>query len=116
MVIRRSSKKPRKLALSPTRISTYLACRVMYKYAYIDRIGKFYYRPKAYHSFGASLHRTLEDFHKAGGAETQSPEQLVEKLHTAWTSVGYASAEEDNRGWRTSQHSNSITRSIRSRA
>lgn len=81
--------------MSPTKISTYLACRVMYRYSYIDKIGRFYYQPKAYHSFGSSLHRTLEDFHKSGGAETQSPEQLVEKLHTAWTSQGYASAEEE---------------------
>lgn len=98
MVIRRVSerpRRPRKLALSPTRISTYLACPVMYKYSYVDRIGRFYYQPKAYHSFGASLHRTLEDFHKAGGAEAKSPEELIEQLHTVWTSAGYASAEEE---------------------
>lgn len=97
MVIRRVSheRKPRKLTLSPSRISTYLACRVMYKYTYIDKIGRFYYQPKAYHSFGASLHRTLEDFHKAGGAETQPPEKLIETLHSVWTSAGYASAEEE---------------------
>lgn len=93
-----SSRKPRKPTLSPSKISTYLACRVMYHYTYIDKIGRFYYRPKAYHSFGASLHRTLEDFHKSGGAETQSPGELVEKLHTMWTSQGYASlAEEEER-------------------
>ncbi len=88
--------QPKRLTLSPTRISTYLACRVLYKYTYIDRIGRFYYRPKAYHSFGASLHRTLEDFHKSGGAETQSSEELVGKLHEVWTSLGYASCEEEN--------------------
>jgi len=92
--MRRKATKPRKPTLSPTKISTYLACPVMYKYTYIDRISRFYYRPKAYHSFGASLHRTLEEFHKAGGAELQSPEQLVEKLHSTWTSLGYTSAEE----------------------
>jgi len=88
-------KQPRKPTLSPSKISTYLACRVMYRYTYIDKIGRFYYRPKAYHSFGASLHRTLEDFHKAGGAEAQSPEQIIETLHTVWTSLGYASLQEE---------------------
>lgn len=91
----KTPRRPRKPPLSPTKISTYLACRVMYKYTYIDRIGRFYYTPKAYHSFGASLHRTLEDYHKAGGAETQSEEQLVERLHGVWTSLGYASTEEE---------------------
>ncbi|MCX6344684.1 MAG: PD-(D/E)XK nuclease family protein [Armatimonadetes bacterium] len=97
MLIRPKPKpnKPRKPTLSPTKIGTYLACRLKYKFTYIDKIARFYYRPKSYHSFGASLHRTLEEFHKEGGAETQSPEQLVEKLHTAWTSQGYASREEE---------------------
>ncbi|MEN6584167.1 MAG: PD-(D/E)XK nuclease family protein [Armatimonadota bacterium] len=90
----RQPAKPKKLALSPTKISTYIACPVMYRYTYIERIGRFYYRPKSYHSFGASLHRTLEDFHKRGGAEAQSPEELVNTLHSVWTSAGYASAEE----------------------
>ena len=96
MIIKKR-RQPRKPSLSPSKISTYLACRVMYKYTYIDKIGRFYYRHKAYHSFGSSLHRTLEDFHKSGGAEAQSPEQLIETLHTVWTSLGYASLEEEER-------------------
>ncbi len=68
----------------------------MYKYTYIDRIGRFYYQPKAYHSFGASLHRTLEQYHEKGGPESQSPEQLVETLHEVWTSAGYASMTEES--------------------
>lgn len=89
-------RKPRKPALSPSKISTYLACRAMYKYTYINRIGRFFYKPKAYHAFGASLHRTLEDFHKSGGAEAQSPEDMVQKLHNVWTSMGYASQSEED--------------------
>lgn len=93
---RRTTRKPSKPTLSPTKISTYLACPVMYKYTYIDRIGRFYYQPKAYHSFGASLHRTLEQFHERGGAETQSAEQLVGDLREMWTSAGYASTEDES--------------------
>lgn len=87
--------KPRKLTLSPTKISTYLACRLMFKYTYIDKISRYYYQPRSYHSFGASLHRALESFHKRGGAEAVSTEQLVEKMHESWTSVGYMSIEDE---------------------
>lgn len=87
----------RKPTLSPTKISIYLTCRLMYKYTYIDKIGRFYYQPKAYHSFGTSLHRTLEQFHQAGGAQTQSPDDLVRKLHEVWAPLGYASAAEENK-------------------
>lgn len=89
------SHKPRKPTLSPTKISTYLACKLMYKYTYIDKLSRFYYRPKSYHSFGASLHRALESFHKQGGAEAMSPDQLVEQMHQSWTSVGYMSLEDE---------------------
>lgn len=95
IILRGKAKKPRKLTLSPTKISTYLACRVMYKYTYINHLSKFYYQPKAYHSFGLSLHRALEDYHKQGGAETQTSDQLIEKLHEVWTSPGYASTTEE---------------------
>lgn len=91
----RKHRKPGKLTLSPTKINTYLACKVMYIYTYVHRLSRFYYRPKLHHSFGASLHRALEEFHKRGGAETQSTEQLTETLHQAWASLGYSSQEEE---------------------
>lgn len=88
-------KKPRKPTLSPTKISTYLACRLMFKYTYIDKLSRYYYQPKSYHSFGASLHRALETFHKEGGAEAVPTERLVEQMHESWTSVGYMSLEDE---------------------
>lgn len=94
-VPRRRRTKPNKPVLSPTKISTYLACRLMYKYTYIDRLGRFYYVPRAAHTFGATLHRAIDDYHREGGAETQSAEQIVEKLHQTWSSLGYGSAEEE---------------------
>lgn len=87
--------KPRKPTLSPTKISTYLACRLMFKYTYIDKLSRYYYQPRSYHSFGASLHRALESFHKQGGAEAISTDQLVEKIHESWTSIGYMSLEDE---------------------
>ncbi len=94
-LVRRKSHKPRKLTLSPTKISTYLACRLMYKYTYIDKLSRFYYVPRASHTFGSVLHRALDEFHAKGGADVQSPEDLVESLHKTWASLGYASAEEE---------------------
>lgn len=89
-------RKPRKLTLSPTKISAYLACRLTYRYAYIDRLSRFFYTPKSFHSFGSTLHRALDEFHKQGGAATQSAEQLVDTMHSAWTSAGYASEQEES--------------------
>lgn len=91
----KEQRKPRKLTLSPTKINTYLICRLMYIYTYVHHLGRFYYRPKSYHTFGSTLHRTLDEFHKLGGSETQSAEDLVEKLHTAWSSAGYSTEKEE---------------------
>jgi len=66
----------------------------MYKLTYIDRLSRFYYIPRSYHSFGASLHKALENYHKAGGAVTQTSEQLVNRLHESWVDTGYASKDE----------------------
>ena len=94
-IVRTGRRRPRKLTLSPTKIGTYLACRLMYKLTYIDRLSRFYYRPKSYHSFGGSLHKALEEYHKLGGPQTQSAEQLVDRMRQAWVSAGYASEQEE---------------------
>jgi len=91
----REERRSRKLTLSPTKISTYLACRLMYKHTYIDRISRFFYTPKSFHAFGSTLHRALDEFHRMGGAETQSAEELVETMRSVWASAGYASQEEE---------------------
>lgn len=91
----KENKKPRKLTLSPTRINAYLSCRLAYKFTYIDRISRFFYKPKSFHTFGATLHRTLDEFHKQGGAEMQSAEELADTMRTMWSPAGYASAEDE---------------------
>lgn len=97
---RRRARKP---TLSPTKIGVYLACRLMYKYTYVLRLSRFYYVPRAAHTFGAALHRALDEYHKAGGAETQSAPQLLDRLHDTWASVGYASAEEEQNYLRSAE-------------
>ncbi len=91
----KESRKPRKLTLSPTKINAYLSCRLAYKFTYIDRISRFFYKPKSFHTFGATLHRALDEFHKQGGVEAQSAEELVNTMRAMWSPVGYASGEDE---------------------
>lgn len=91
----KESRKPRKLTLSPTKLNAYLSCRLAYKYTYIDRIGRFFYKPKSFHTFGATLHRALDEFHKQGGADTQSADDLVNTMRSMWSDVGYGSKLEE---------------------
>lgn len=84
---------PRKPFLSPTRLSTYLECPVEYRYVYVDRIGRFYRRPRPGYSFGATLHNVLRGFHSA--TPLCSADELVARLDGAWISAGYESAEQE---------------------
>jgi RecB family exonuclease len=73
----------------------YLTCPLKYKLMYVTKVGRYYYTPNIGDSFGASLHRAIADFHISGGHETQSPEQLAERLRNTWTSAGYVSNEQE---------------------
>lgn len=88
-------KKPRKPELSPTRLKTYLACRMMYRLEYVDKVGKFYHRARAGYTFGSTLHQTLQNFHEAGGSAAVSATDLVAHLDTTWQSQGYKDAEHE---------------------
>lgn len=91
-----SSASPRaaKPTFSPTKIVTFLQCSTLYRYIYVDRVGRFYQRPKAYFSFGATLHTVLQAFHSEGAQAT--PEEMIQQYQRNWQSAGYASAEEEN--------------------
>ena len=56
----------KKLILSPTRTSVFLECPLKYKFLYVTRIGKFYYRPKPGNAFGNTIHRVLQAAHQPG--------------------------------------------------
>lgn len=84
----------RKPTLSPTKISTYLACPDKYKWTYIDDRGKWYVRSKSYYSFGTSLHRILQRFHDEGDSGVTTTHQAVAALEESWIDAGYASQEE----------------------
>ncbi|MCS7066562.1 MAG: PD-(D/E)XK nuclease family protein [Fimbriimonadales bacterium] len=84
----------RKPTLSPTRIQTYLTCRVKYYWAYLSPLGRQYRRPNPVLAMGANLHRVLQLFHHLGGAATLSREQVAHALETLWSAEGFETPEQ----------------------
>lgn len=80
--------------ISPTKVSTYLACPVKYRWTYVDERGKLYMRSKSYFSFGTSLHKALQRLHDSDDAGVQTTEEVVGALDEAWVSAGYLSVTE----------------------
>jgi RecB family exonuclease len=84
----------RKPTLSPSKLTTYLACPSQYRWSYVDPRGRWYVRSKHYYSFGTSLHRVLERFHDAKDAGVQTVDQAVAALEESWIEAGYSSQQE----------------------
>lgn len=84
----------RKPSLSPSKITTYLACPVKYRWTYVDARGRFYLRAKSVYSFGTTLHRVLERFHDSNDAGVTTTEQAVAALEEGWIEAGYSSHQE----------------------
>lgn len=84
----------RRPTLSPSKISTYLACPVKYRWTYVDPRGRYYSRAKSYYSFGTTLHRVLERFHDAADAGVTTTHEALAALEESWISAGYQSAQE----------------------
>lgn len=80
----------RKPSFSPSRLATYLACPVQYRFDYIDRIGRFYHRSRPGYTVGTALHQALREFHDAGAVDT--PDELQARLLAAWSGAGFADA------------------------
>ncbi len=83
---------PRKFTLSPAKVSAFLTCRKLYVNNYIARLNRFYYRPNVGDTFGGSLHRALDRYHKGGD---RSAEALSEHLKDTWASKGFESKAEE---------------------
>lgn len=84
----------RKPTLSPSKLSTYLACPVKYRWTYVDARGKWYVRAKSCYSFGSTLHRTLEQFHSGGRAGVPTTDEVLAAYEENWIDAGYSSPEE----------------------
>lgn len=85
---------PRKPTLSPSKISTYLACPSKYKWTYIDERGKWYLRSHHYYSFGTTLHRVLQRFHDEQDQGVETVQQAVVAVEESWIDAGYRSSAE----------------------
>ena len=64
-----------------------------YRYVYVDKIGRFYFKARAGYSFGSTLHQVLQTFHE-GGAQ-QAPTELMEQVESRWISAGYDTPEQE---------------------
>lgn len=84
----------RKFSLSPTRISTFLACPTKYFWTYLDSRGRYFMRSKSYFSFGTSLHTVLQRFHDSKDTGVESKEQAIAALEESWIDAGYSSSQE----------------------
>lgn len=79
----------RQSTLSPTKLTTYLACPTKYKWTYVDSRGKWYIRAKSYYSFGTTLHHVLQRFHDAQDQGVTTVEQAVAEVEESWVDAGY---------------------------
>jgi putative RecB family exonuclease len=84
----------RKPSISPTKLSTYLACPVKYRWTHIDDRGKWYLRSKSYYSFGTTLHRVLEQFHNSDLTGVDTTAEAMAAYEDNWIDAGFSSAEE----------------------
>jgi putative RecB family exonuclease len=83
-----------KPTLSPSKITTYLACPLKYRWTYVDDRGKWYLRAKSHYSFGTTLHRVLERFYASEGRGVETREQLAAIYDESWIEAGFSSADE----------------------
>jgi len=84
----------RRPTLSPSKITTFLACPNKYLWTYVDSRGKWYLKAKSYYSFGTTLHKVLERFHDSGDAGVTTVGDALQAYEESWIDAGYASQEE----------------------
>jgi RecB family exonuclease len=84
----------RRPTLSPSKITTFLACPNKYLWTYVDSRGKWYLRAKSYYSFGSTLHKVLERFHDSGDAGVTTVGDALQAYEESWIDAGYSSQEE----------------------
>lgn len=80
---------PKKLTLSPTRLSDYMRCPRYYWFLYHR---KFRRRPHGALSLGATLHRGLEMVHSP---RRPTLEELLSEYQRGWSGAGFATPEEE---------------------
>lgn len=81
----------RKPTLSPSKITTYLACALKYRWSFVHP-HRWLVRAKHYYSFGTSLHAVLEKVYERGDAGVDAQE-LDAVYDESWIDAGYSSSE-----------------------
>ena len=76
------------LELSYSKISTYRFCPWKYKLAYEDGQRA---APNPHSSLGQTVHKALEEFHKAGG---KTLDELLEIYNRVWVNEGFVNAQQ----------------------
>jgi len=86
--------KDKRPQLSPSKITTYLACPAKYYWSYVNPRGRWYMRSRKTFSFGTTLHRVLERFHDGKDTGVETTFQAVAAVEENWLDAGYDSADE----------------------
>lgn len=82
---------PRTPTLSPSKITTYLACPLKYRWTFVHP-HRWLVRARHYYSFGSSLHAVLEKVYEKGDAGIDAIE-LDAVYDESWIDAGYSSSE-----------------------
>lgn len=85
-----------KPTLSPSKLSTFLACPLEYRWTYLDPRGKWYFKVRSCYSFGLTLHKVLQRFHDSADAGVKTVHEAVAAVEESWIEAGYSSQDEMN--------------------
>ncbi|MBL8048423.1 MAG: PD-(D/E)XK nuclease family protein [Chthonomonas sp.] len=91
----------RRPSVSPSRLSTYLACSLKYRWTFLDPRGRYLLRSHSYYSFGLSLHKVLERFHDSEDQGVSTLTEAKAALEESWLTSGYDSQQEMEEAWGT---------------
>jgi RecB family exonuclease len=81
-----------RVRLSFTRIDTYQACPLRFRFTYLDRLPT---APATHLSFGTSIHTALEAFHDRTLFGMPSEDDLLGFLYDGWDSSGFAAVDRE---------------------
>jgi RecB family exonuclease len=72
------------IRVSPLSLRTFRECPRRFRYQYIDRLGKYYGRPRPYFTMGNNVHAALKDFLSVVPPQQRSLETLEHLLMQKW--------------------------------
>ena len=85
---------PARLRLSFSRVDTYQACPLRYRYAYVDELPS---APSPHLSWGSSLHTALEFWWTQKLPEPPSVDALLHALYEGWDDTGFTGMDREEK-------------------